>query len=202
MKGIKRVGVGLLPSKSWQMNAAWVPAATIAAGLDAWMRLLLLHDEPELVVAEPQTIRMKLHHLPARLTAHARSRTVHPDLTWPDLAQGRQRWPPPGSEPTSFRPAPDGRPPQRRHQTGAHRTHSDPRNPTPPQRQGRPGPAVSVLRPASLLSMVNRGYGRTLLAPDRMQFSTLVRRGSIPVQADHEDSKLPVAFCLWCAPLP
>lgn len=35
VKGIKRVGLGPLPSKSWQMNAAWVPAATIAAGLDA-----------------------------------------------------------------------------------------------------------------------------------------------------------------------
>ncbi|MFF7161778.1 hypothetical protein ACFZBP_10440 [Streptomyces sp. NPDC008086] len=81
MNGIKRVGLGLLPAKSWQMNAAWVPAATITAGLDAWTRLLLLHDGPELVVAEPQTIRTKLHHLPARLTAHARRRTLHLDLT-------------------------------------------------------------------------------------------------------------------------
>jgi hypothetical protein len=39
---------------------------------------------------------------------------------------------------------------------------------------------VCVLRLASLFSMVNRGYSRTLLAPDRMQFSTLVRRRSIP----------------------
>ena len=52
------------------MNAAWVPAAMIAADLDAWTRLLLLHDEPELAAAEPETIRMKLYHLPARLTAH------------------------------------------------------------------------------------------------------------------------------------
>jgi hypothetical protein len=33
------------------------------------------------------------------------------------------------------------------------------------------------IRLASLFSMVNRGYGRTLLAPDGMQFSTLVSRG-------------------------
>ncbi|MFI5797385.1 hypothetical protein [Streptomyces sp. NPDC051677] len=61
---------------------AWV-LATIAADLDAWTRLLLLHDKPELAAAEPETIRMKLYHLPARLTAHARRRTLHLDRTWP-----------------------------------------------------------------------------------------------------------------------
>ncbi|MFG2563770.1 IS1380 family transposase [Streptomyces sp. NPDC048496] len=83
VKAIKRVGLGLLPSKSWQFNTAWVLAATLACDLDAWMRLLLLHDEPELAAAEPETIRMKLYHLPARLTAHARRRTLHLDRTWP-----------------------------------------------------------------------------------------------------------------------
>ncbi|MGI5137328.1 IS1380 family transposase [Streptomyces sp. CA-106110] len=83
VKAIKRVGLGLLPSKSWQINAAWVLAATIAADLDAWTRLLLLHDEPELAAAEAETIRMKLYHLPARLTSHARRRTLHLDRTWP-----------------------------------------------------------------------------------------------------------------------
>ncbi|MFF7639800.1 hypothetical protein [Streptomyces canus] len=39
---------------------------------------------------------------------------------------------------------------------------------------------VGVLWLASLFYMINRGYGRTLLAPDRMQFSTLVCRRSIP----------------------
>ncbi|MGI5513757.1 IS1380 family transposase [Streptomyces sp. CA-106131] len=83
VKAIKRVGLGLLLSKSWQINAAWVLAATIAADLDAWTRLLLLHDEPELAAAEAETIRMKLYHLPARLTSHARRRTLHLDRTWP-----------------------------------------------------------------------------------------------------------------------
>jgi hypothetical protein len=83
VKAIKRVGLGLLPSASWQLNAAWVLAATIACDLDAWTRLLLLHDHPELAAAEPETIRRKLYHLPARLTSHARRRTLHLDRTWP-----------------------------------------------------------------------------------------------------------------------
>ncbi len=83
VKAIKRVGLAGLPSKSWQINAAWVLAATIATDLDAWTRLLLLHDEPELAKAEAETIRMKLYHLPARLTAHARRRTLHLDGSWP-----------------------------------------------------------------------------------------------------------------------
>ena len=92
MKAIKRVGLGLMPSKSWQLNTAWVLAATIAADLDAWMRLLLLHDEPELAAAEPETIRMKLYHLPARLSTHARRRTLHLDQTWPWARQFTTAW--------------------------------------------------------------------------------------------------------------
>jgi hypothetical protein len=83
VKAIKRIGLGLLPSTSWQLNTAWVLAATIAADLDAWTRLLLLHDDPELAAAEPETIRMKLYHLPARTTSHARRRTLHLDQSWP-----------------------------------------------------------------------------------------------------------------------
>jgi Transposase DDE domain group 1 len=92
VKAIKRIGLGLLPSKSWQINAAWVLTATLAADLDAWTRLLLLHDEPDLAAAEPETIRRKLYHLPARLTAHARRRTLHLDRTWPWAAAFTTAW--------------------------------------------------------------------------------------------------------------
>jgi hypothetical protein len=92
VKAIKRVGLGLLPSKSWQLNMAWVLAATLAADLDAWTRLLLLHDEPALAAAEPETIRRKLYHLPARLTSHARRRTLHLDRTWPWGAAFATAW--------------------------------------------------------------------------------------------------------------
>jgi hypothetical protein len=92
VKAIKRVGLGLLPSKSWQLNTAWVLTATLAADLDAWTRLLLLHDEPELAAAEPETIRRKLYHLPARLTSHARRRTLHLDRPWPWAAAFTIAW--------------------------------------------------------------------------------------------------------------
>lgn len=92
VKAIKRIGLGLLPSKSWQINTAWLLAATLATDLDAWTRLLLLHDEPELAGAEPETIRRKLYHLPARLTAHARRRTLHLDQHWPWAAAFTTAW--------------------------------------------------------------------------------------------------------------
>ena len=92
VKAIKRIGLGLLPSTSWQLNSAWVLAATIAADLDAWTRLLLLHDNPELAAAEPETIRTKLYHLPARLTSHARRRTLHLDRSWPWASAFATAW--------------------------------------------------------------------------------------------------------------
>ena len=50
-------------------------AASIAADLAAWMRLLGLHDQDGLADAEPQTLRYRLWHLPARLARHARQRS-------------------------------------------------------------------------------------------------------------------------------
>ncbi|MFD4144468.1 transposase [Streptomyces sp. NPDC058572] len=92
VKAIKRIGLGLLPSKSWQINTAWVLAATIAADLDAWVRLLLLPDAPGLAAAEPATIRRKLYHIPARLTTHARRRTLHLDRSWPWVLAFTTAW--------------------------------------------------------------------------------------------------------------
>ncbi|MDG5809358.1 hypothetical protein P9869_43500 [Streptomyces ossamyceticus] len=74
-----------------EVLAAWLPAATIAADLDACTRLLLLDDEPELVAVEPRTIRMKLYHLPARLTARARGMTPERSAPHPTRARGARR---------------------------------------------------------------------------------------------------------------
>ncbi|MET7391756.1 hypothetical protein ACFYPT_42250 [Streptomyces sp. NPDC005529] len=58
-------------------------SANLAADLDAWLRLLALHHIDGLADAEPGTIRFRLQHLPARLSAHARRRRLRIERTWP-----------------------------------------------------------------------------------------------------------------------
>jgi hypothetical protein len=79
----KAMGLRGLPSKSWQVNAGWVAAANIAADLAAWTRLLGHAGEPELRDANPDTLRYRIWHLPARLAAHARQRTLAISPHWP-----------------------------------------------------------------------------------------------------------------------
>ncbi len=79
----KAMGLRNLPSKCWQVNRGWVLAACIAADLAAWCRLLGLYDQDDLKDAEPDTLRYRLWHLPARLTRHARKRMLRISATWP-----------------------------------------------------------------------------------------------------------------------
>jgi hypothetical protein len=79
----KAMGLRNLPSKSWTVNRGWILAANIAADLAAWTRLLGLHDQPDLTHAEPDTLRYRILHLPAKLTTHARRRTLSIPDTWP-----------------------------------------------------------------------------------------------------------------------
>jgi hypothetical protein len=80
----KAMGLRNLPSKAWTVNQGWVLTCNIAADLTAWTRLLGLHDQPELAHAvEPDTLRYRLLHLPAKLATHARRRTLSIPDTWP-----------------------------------------------------------------------------------------------------------------------
>ncbi|MFC4016315.1 IS1380 family transposase [Nonomuraea purpurea] len=79
----KAMGLRNLPSKTWNVNVGWVLTCNLAADLDAWTRLLGLHDDAELARAEPQTLRFCLWHLPARLVSHARRRILKISATWP-----------------------------------------------------------------------------------------------------------------------
>jgi hypothetical protein len=79
----KAMGLRNLPSKSWQVNRGWVIAANIAADLAAWTRLLGLHDDPDLREADPDTLRYRIWHLPARLAHHARQRVLKISPSWP-----------------------------------------------------------------------------------------------------------------------
>ena len=80
----KAMGLRALPSKAWQVNAGWVIAANIAADLAAWTRLLGHCDDDEVREADPDTLRYRVWHLPARLARHARKRTlaISPDWPW------------------------------------------------------------------------------------------------------------------------
>ena len=82
----KAMGLRNLPSKSWQVNRGWVMTANIAADLTAWTRLLGLHGNPDLSEADPDTLRYRIWHIPARLARHARQRLVKisPDWPWKD----------------------------------------------------------------------------------------------------------------------
>jgi hypothetical protein len=79
----KTMGLRNLPSKSWQVNCGWVIAANIAADLTAWTRLLGFGDNPGLREADPETLRYRVWHIPAR---HARGRVlkISPDWPWKD----------------------------------------------------------------------------------------------------------------------
>jgi hypothetical protein len=79
----KAMGLRGLPSKTWQVNAGWGIAANIAADLAAWTRLLGHHDQEELQDANPDTLRYRVWHLPARLARHARQRTLAISADWP-----------------------------------------------------------------------------------------------------------------------
>ena len=82
----KAMGLRGLPSRTWQVNAGWVIAANIAADLAAWTRLLGHAADPELRDADPDTLRYRVWHLPARL---ARPRSPAHPRHQPRLALGR-----------------------------------------------------------------------------------------------------------------
>jgi Transposase DDE domain group 1 len=70
----KAMGLDNLPSQSWEVNRGWMLAANIAADLDAWLPLPALHDIDGPADAEPDTVRLRLYHLPTRLADHPRRR--------------------------------------------------------------------------------------------------------------------------------
>ncbi|MEV4116010.1 IS1380 family transposase [Nonomuraea sp. NPDC049695] len=79
----KAMGLRNLPSQDWTVNSRWILAANLGHDLDCWLRLLTLHDQDGLEPAEPDTMRYRLYHLPARLAAHARRRHVRIERSWP-----------------------------------------------------------------------------------------------------------------------
>lgn len=77
------MGLHNLPFKSWDVNRGWMLTANLATDLDAWVRLLGLHDTDGPANAEIDTMRFRLYHLPARLAKHARHRWLRVEAPWP-----------------------------------------------------------------------------------------------------------------------
>jgi hypothetical protein len=77
----KDAGIGRFPSREFAINTAWALAASIAADLIAWLRLLALPTA--LKACEPKALRYRFLHVPARLTHSARQRHLRFPRTWP-----------------------------------------------------------------------------------------------------------------------
>jgi hypothetical protein len=77
----KNTGLDHLPSTSLQINAAWCVAATIAADLLSWLRLLCL--DRSLADAEPKTLRYRILHPAVRIVRGQRRRKIKIPETWP-----------------------------------------------------------------------------------------------------------------------
>ena len=77
----KTTGLDHLPSKSLEINQAWCVAATIAADLLSWLRLLCL--DPALTHAEPKTLRYRILHTAVRIVRGQRKRKIKIPETWP-----------------------------------------------------------------------------------------------------------------------
>ena len=77
----KDCGIGRCPSREFVINAAWALAASIAADLIAWLRLLALPTA--LRACEPKALRSRFLHVPARHTQGARRRRLRFPRTWP-----------------------------------------------------------------------------------------------------------------------
>jgi hypothetical protein len=77
----KATGLDHLPSTSMTINQAWCVAATIAADLLCWLRLLCL--DRSLADAEPKTLRYRILHTAVRLVRGQRKRKIKIPETWP-----------------------------------------------------------------------------------------------------------------------
>jgi hypothetical protein len=100
IRAAKDMGLRTLPLDSFARNALWLQLVLAAQDL-MWFTQILTLTEDELRLAEPQQLRYKLLHLPARLTHHARRWRLRLQHTWPWAAAlrdafARLRAPPAG----------------------------------------------------------------------------------------------------------
>jgi hypothetical protein len=77
----KDTGLDLFPSRTFQINQAWLAVVMLATDLTAWTQQLLL--DGDLAKAEPKTLRYRLPLVAARLTRGQRRTWVRIQQSWP-----------------------------------------------------------------------------------------------------------------------
>lgn len=82
IRAAKEMGLRTLPLGTFARNALWLQLVLAAQDL-MWFTQVLTLSQDELRLAEPQQLRYKLLHLPARLTYHARRWRLRLQHNWP-----------------------------------------------------------------------------------------------------------------------
>ncbi len=77
----KDLGLARVPSRQFNINAAWLELALTAVDLLAWTQTILLHGD--LAVAEPKKLRYRLLHVAARITRGQRRLRLRLPTNWP-----------------------------------------------------------------------------------------------------------------------
>jgi hypothetical protein len=81
IRALKSTGLSNLPFSAFAADQAWLEAALVAHDLTVWTQLLLFDGDHQ--VCEPKRLRVRLLHVAARLTRHARRLTLHLLADWP-----------------------------------------------------------------------------------------------------------------------
>jgi hypothetical protein len=92
MRQGKQMGLALLPSRVWDINAAWLELIICADQLQALTRLLGFGQDDPIRNAEIKRLRYRLLHVPARITTTGRQKILHLPRDWPWLAELKGAW--------------------------------------------------------------------------------------------------------------
>lgn len=92
MRQGKAMGLRLLPSRLWHINAAWLDLVICADQLTAATRLLGFDETDPMRTAEIKRLRYRILHIPGRLTRTGRRSYLHLPRSWPWLDSLKGAW--------------------------------------------------------------------------------------------------------------
>nr|WP_277605893.1 IS1380 family transposase [Glycomyces sp. L485] len=92
MRQGKQMGLALLPSRIWDINAAWLELVICADQLTALTRLLGFDDHDPMRRTEIKRLRYRILHVPGRITRTGRQVFLHLPRSWPWIESLRTAW--------------------------------------------------------------------------------------------------------------